>query len=141
MSRRSQIRTDWSERRGAAHANLQQDGAHTPGSATEADQLLVSRGIIGFGVETIGTDAGQAHLMAPMYSAHTVLHGGGRFGRQCLTNLDQFSPAGALVIAPPLKIQGGAGSPLRILAMVPDQARKPVLTDKGPKDFTNPARM
>lgn len=113
------FRTDWSKRSGAAYANLQEDGAHTPGPTTEAVQLLVSRGILGFGVETIGTDAGQAHLMTPMYPAHTLLHGAGRYGLQCLCNLDQLPPTGALVIAPPLKIQGGSGSPLRVLALVP----------------------
>jgi kynurenine formamidase len=113
------FRTDWSKRSGAAYANLQEDGAHTPGPTTEAVQLLVSRGILGFGVETIGTDAGQAHLMTPMYPAHTLLHGAGRYGLQCLCSLDQLPPTGALVIAPPLKIQGGSGSPLRVLALVP----------------------
>lgn len=113
------FRTDWSKRSGAAYANVQEDGAHTPGPTTEAVQLLVDRGVLGFGVETIGTDAGQAHLMTPMYPAHTLMHGAGRYGLQCLCNLDQLPPTGALVIAPPLKIQGGSGSPLRVLAMVP----------------------
>jgi kynurenine formamidase len=113
------FRTDWSKRSGAAYANVQEDGAHTPGPTTEAVQLLVDRGILGFGVETIGTDAGQAHLMTPMYPAHTIMHGAGRYGLQCLCNLDQLPPTGALIIAPPLKIQGGSGSPLRVLALVP----------------------
>jgi kynurenine formamidase len=113
------FRTDWSKRSGAAYANVQEDGAHTPGPTTEAVQLLVDRGVLGFGVETIGTDAGQAHLMTPMYPAHTLMHGAGRYGLQCLCNLDQLPPTGALVIAPPLKIQGGSGSPLRVLALVP----------------------
>ena len=113
------FRTDWSKRSGAAYANVQEDGAHTPGPTTEAVQLLVDRGILGFGVETIGTDAGQAHLMTPMYPAHTLMHGAGRYGLQCLCNLDQLPPTGALVIAPPLKIQGGSGSPLRVLALIP----------------------
>ena len=113
------FRTDWSKRSGAAYANVQEDGAHTPGPTTEAVQLLVDRGVLGFGVETIGTDAGQAHLMTPMYPAHTLMHGAGRYGLQCLCNLDQLPPTGALIIAPPLKIQGGSGSPLRVLALVP----------------------
>ena len=113
------FRTDWSKRSGAAYANVQEDGAHTPGPTTEAVQLLVDRGVLGFGVETIGTDAGQAHLMTPMYPAHTLMHGAGRYGLQCLCNLDQLPPTGALVIAPPLKIQGGSGSPLRVLALIP----------------------
>lgn len=113
------FRTDWSKRSGAAYANMQADGAHTPGPDTAAVEFLVGRGILGFGVETIGTDAGQAHLFTPMYPAHTLLHGAGRYGLQCLCNLDQLPPTGAIVVAAPLKILGGSGSPLRVLALVP----------------------
>lgn len=112
------FRTDWSKRSGAAYANVLAGGAHTPGPDAAAVQFLVDRGALGFGVETIGTDAGQAHLMNPMYPAHTLMHGAGRWGLQCLCNLDQLPATGALIIAPPLKILGGSGSPLRVLALV-----------------------
>jgi kynurenine formamidase len=45
------------------------------------------------------------------------MHGAGRYGLQCLTNLDQLPPTGAVVIAAPLKIRNGSGSPLRVLAL------------------------
>ncbi len=113
------FRTDWSKRSGTAYANVLADGAHTPGPDAAAVRFMVARGALGFGVETIGTDAGQAHLMEPMYPAHTLMHGAGRYGLQCLCNLDQLPATGAIIIAPPLKIQGGSGSPLRVLALVP----------------------
>ena len=81
--------------------------------------LVEERGILGFGTETIGTDAGQAHHLSPPYPAHSFLHGAGRYGLQCLCNLDQLPPTGALVIAAPLKIVRGSGSPLRVLALAP----------------------
>jgi kynurenine formamidase len=113
------LRTDWSKKSGAAYANVQQDGAHTPGPNVEAIKFLVEeRDVIGFGTETIGTDAGQAFGFQPPFPAHFFMHGKGRFGLQCLTNLDQLPPTGALVIAAPLKIKGGSGSPLRVLALV-----------------------
>ena len=59
-----------------------------------------------------------AHLLDPPYPAHTLLHGAGRYGLQCLENLDLLPPTGALIIAAPLKIRGGSGSPLRVLALV-----------------------
>lgn len=113
------FRTDWSKRTGDSYGNRCDDGAHTPGPTTAAVRLLVQdRDIIGFGVETIGTDAGQAHLLEPPYPAHTLLHGAGRYGLQCLENLDKLPPVGSVVIAPPLKIRDGSGSPLRVLALV-----------------------
>ncbi len=112
------LRTDWSKRHGPAYTNRDGAGAHTPGPSADAVRMMVERGVHGLGVETIGTDAGQAHLFDPPYPAHTLLHGAGRYGLQCLTNLDQLPATGALVIAAPLKIVGGSGSPLRVLALV-----------------------
>lgn len=113
------LRTDWSKRSGDDYTNRREDGAHTPGPDPEAMRYLIDqRGIIGFGVETIGTDAGQAHLMDPPYPAHTLLHGAGLYGLQCLENLDLLPPTGTVIVAAPLKIVGGTGSPLRVLAFV-----------------------
>ncbi len=112
------MRTDWSKRKGADYANMKADGAHTPGPSTAAVKFMIEeRDVVGFGVEPIGTDAGQAHTFTPMYPAHTLLHGAGRYGLQCLRNLDQLPPTGVVVIAAPLKIGGGSGSPLRVLAV------------------------
>ena len=117
------LRTDWSKKSGAAYANLLADGAHTPGPDAEVMRWLVAeRDIIGFGTETIGTDAGQAGHFSPPYPAHHYLHGAGRYGLQCLTNLDHLPPKGAMIVAAPLKIQNGSGSPLRVLALVQERS-------------------
>jgi kynurenine formamidase len=47
------------------------------------------------------------------------MHGNGKFGLASLCNLDQLPATGAVVIAAPLKIVDGSGSPLRALAIVP----------------------
>ncbi|WP_313137672.1 cyclase family protein [Paracoccus jeotgali] len=115
------MRTDWSKRSGAQYLNLRDDGAHSPGPTPEAIRLLVEdRDIRGFGTETIGTDAGQGGHYTPPYPAHFTLHGAGKYGLQCMRNLDQLPPTGAVLLAAPLKIKGGTGSPLRILALVND---------------------
>ncbi len=112
------MRTDWSKRRGAKYLNMAEDGPHSPGPTPDAIELLLKRDIRGFGTETVGTDAGQGSHYVPPYPAHYLLHGAGKFGLQCLCNLDLLPATGALLIAPPLKIKGGTGSPLRVLAMV-----------------------
>lgn len=112
------MRTDWSKRSGAEYLNLREDGAHTPGPDGDVMRLLIDeRGIIGFGTETVGTDAGQATHLAPPYPAHYLLHGAGKYGLQCLSSLDQLPATGAILICPPLKIKHGSGSPLRVLAL------------------------
>lgn len=113
------LRTDWSKRSVEDYVNRKEDGAHTPGPSVKAVRFLVNeRDAHGFGVETIGTDAGQAHLLDPPYPAHSFFHGAGRYGLQCLANLDQLPPTGAVIVTSPLKIAGGSGSPLRVLAFV-----------------------
>jgi kynurenine formamidase len=115
------MRTDWSKRTDpVAFQNFDETGQHTPGPDPDCVRFLVNeRNVLGFGTETIGTDAGQAAHFTPPYPCHTYMHGAGRYGLQCLTNLDLLPPTGALVIAAPLKIQQGSGSPLRALALVP----------------------
>jgi hypothetical protein len=54
------------------------------------------------------------------------MHGAGRFGLQCLTNLDLLPPTGAVIVAAPLKIKEGSGSPLRVLALVPAASTRSV---------------
>ncbi|WP_406648684.1 cyclase family protein [Aliisedimentitalea scapharcae] len=113
------MRTDWSKRRGAAYLNMRDDGAHSPGPTPDAIRMLVEqRDIRGFGTETVGTDAGQGAHYTPPYPAHYILHGAGKYGLQCLANLDQLPATGAVLMAAPLKIKNGTGSPLRVLAMV-----------------------
>ena len=41
------------------------------------------------------------------------MHGNNRYGLQCLTNLDQLPPTGAVIFSAPLKIRSGSGSPAR----------------------------
>ncbi len=115
------MRTDWSKRTDpVAYQNLDDTGQHTPGPSSEAVRFLVeARDVMGFGTETIGTDAGQAVHLRPPHPCHYYMHGAGRYGLQCLTNLDQLPPTGAIIICPPLKMLKGSGSPLRVLALVP----------------------
>ena len=83
-------------------------------------QLLAKdRDILGVGVETVGTDAGQAGRFDPPFPNHATMHGNGKFGLASLCNLDQLPATGAVVIAAPLKIVDGSGSPLRVLAIAP----------------------
>ncbi len=115
------LRTDWHKRVGTlSYLNLKDDGAHSPGPDASAMRFLVhERDCVGLGVETVGTDAGQASHFEEPLPAHAILHGNGRYGLQCLTNIDQLPTFGAVIIATPLKIQGGSGSPLRVIALVP----------------------
>jgi kynurenine formamidase len=115
------LRTGWSKRTDPqAFLNVANDGPHSPGFHKSTSELLArDRDVLGVGVETVGTDAGQAGTFDPPFPNHATMHGAGKFGLASLTNLDQLPATGAIVIAAPLKIVNGSGSPLRVLAIVP----------------------
>ena len=114
------LRTDWSRRSGAAFLNVRSDGAHTPGFDQATSLLLArDRDVLGVGVETIGTDAGQAYRFDPPFPNHHIMHGHGKLGLASLCNLDRLPATGAVLIAAPLKLVGGSGSPIRAIALAP----------------------
>lgn len=115
------LRTDWSTRTDPkAFFNADEEGPHTPGFHKSASELLAhERDVLGVGVETVGTDAGMAGTFDPPFPNHAIMHGAGKFGLASLVNLDQLPATGSVVIAAPLKIVDGSGSPVRVLAIAP----------------------
>ncbi len=114
-------RTGWDARSGSQQAflNADQAGPHTPGISVECARWLAGQTpILGLGVETVGTDAGAAHSFDPPFPCHSMLLGAGKYGLTQLQNLARLPVTGAVVIACPLPITGGSGSPCRALALV-----------------------
>ena len=115
------LRTGWDARSGDQDAflNANETGPHTPGVSIEAAKWLADEApVIGLGVETVGTDAGAAHSFDPAFPCHTFVLGAGKYGLTQLQNLHRLPPTGAVVIAAPLPIVGGSGSPTRVLALI-----------------------
>ena len=99
--------------------NADETGPHTPGISIECAKWLAEKApIIGVGVETVGTDAGKAHSFDPPFPCHAFLLGAGKYGLTQLANLARLPATGAVVIAGPLPIVHGSGSPARVLALV-----------------------
>jgi kynurenine formamidase len=115
------LRTGWSRRSTPeAFLNVREDGPHSPGFDQATSLVLATdRDLLGVGVETIGTDAGQAGRFDPPFPNHSIMHGHGKLGLASLCNLDRLPATGAVVIAAPLKLVGGSGSPVRAIALVP----------------------
>ena len=121
-------RTGWDTKSASQQdfLNADETGPHTPGiSVACAQWLAASESIIGLGVETVGTDAGAAHSFDPPFPCHASLLGSGKYGLTQLQNLALLPPTGAVVIAGPLPITGGSGSPCRAIALVEHPAGRP----------------
>jgi kynurenine formamidase len=115
------FRTGWSARANdeAAFLNAGAEGPVTPGPDVEASRWLAEHpNVVGFGVETVGIDAGAAGGFDPGFPVHNFLLGAGRYGLTQLANLDALPASGALIVVAPLKLVDGTGSPSRVLAFV-----------------------
>jgi kynurenine formamidase len=111
------LRTGWDARAHDQDEFL--NGGATPGPDAECARLLAhERPIAGFGVETVGTDAGAAHSFDPPFPVHNFLLGAGKYGITQLANLAELPAVGALIVVAPLKLVNGTGSPSRVLAFV-----------------------
>jgi kynurenine formamidase len=116
------IRSGWDRRahNREAFLNVTDGVSHTPGiSAACARWLADETPIAGYGVETVGIDAGNAFVLDPPMPAHHHLLGADKYGITSLQNLSVLPTDGALLIVSPLPIVGGTGSPARVLAVIP----------------------
>jgi kynurenine formamidase len=98
------------ERGPAAVAKL-----HFPGLHPDAARWLTQeRSIKAIGLDTASIDYGQSTL----FESHRALFEKNIPAFENLANLDQLPAKGFQVIALPMKIKGGSGGPLRIVAIV-----------------------
>ena len=114
-------RTGWDARSDdqADFLNADEGGPHTPGISAECARWIAEESpVIGVGTETVGTDAGAAHSFDPAFPCHSYLMGNGKYGLTQLQRLAELPPTGAVLIAGPLPIVSGSGSPARVLALV-----------------------
>jgi len=93
---------------------------HFPGISAEAARLIVARKVSGAGIDTASVDYGQSKD----FQTHRILYAENIYGLENVASLDQLPATGTLLIALPMKIKGGTGGPVRIVAVVPDAAGK-----------------
>ena len=87
-----------------------------PGLDPKAAKWLVdNRSINAIGLDTASIDYGQSEL----FESHRILFAENIPAFENVSNLDKLPPVGAFVVALPMKIKGGSGGPLRIIANVP----------------------
>jgi kynurenine formamidase len=88
---------------------------HFPGLDPDAARGLVRRKVNAVGIDTPSIDYGQSTA----YTAHQELFASNIPAFENVAQLDQLPVTGAYVIALPMKIGGGSGGPLRIVALLP----------------------
>jgi kynurenine formamidase len=100
------------DRRGAEAVPL----LHFPGLDPAAARWFVqNRNIAAIGLDTASIDRGQSQL----FESHRILFEAGIPALENIASLDLLPAKGFQIIALPMKIQGGSGAPLRIIATIP----------------------
>jgi kynurenine formamidase len=88
---------------------------HFPGLHPEAARWLTQhRAIKAIGLDTASIDYGQSTL----FESHRALFEKNVPAFENLANLDQLPAKGFYLIALPMKIKGGSGGPLRVIAIL-----------------------
>jgi len=111
--------TGWAERwhNQELYRNSDPTGTmHFPGFSLPAAKLLLSRGIVGMGIDTFSLDPGNTDT-APV---HEYMLAHGVYFVECLANLDKLPATGAIVCSLPLKLAQAPEAPARIIALVPE---------------------
>ncbi|MBD0388316.1 MAG: cyclase family protein [Nostoc sp. C3-bin3] len=113
------LNTGWQNKWWDKSAFLNHDAqgiAHFPGFGSDATQFLLNeRQIIGVGIDTHGVDPGQDKSFA----INRLVLEQSRIVLENLTNLDQLPPKGTTLAIGILRLRGGSGSPVGVLALVP----------------------
>ena len=116
------LRTGWSRYWPDAAAYLGDDtpsdasNLQFPSFGAEAARLLVEeRRVALLGVDTASIDYGKS----ADFRVHRIAAAENVGGLENLTGLDQLPAADFVVMALPMKIQGGSGGPARVVALVP----------------------
>ncbi len=109
------VRTGWGQfwSTPGGYVVVREDGWHWPGVSGEAAALLVRRGAIGVGLDTVGLDGGH---VAMTLAAHRAVLGSGAFILENLAGLDGLPTHLDEVWALPIKVEGGSGGPTRVVA-------------------------
>lgn len=111
--------TGWQDRWSDPTAFFNADATgtdHFPGFGADTVKfLLAERQIVGLGTDTHGADPGNDET----YGASSAIYQANGMILECLAGLDLLPPIGATVIVGGLPIQGGSGSPARVLALLP----------------------
>jgi kynurenine formamidase len=122
------LRTGWSSRWGNRAAYLGTDATgpeavaklRFPGLAPDAARWLAEqRRPLAVGIDTASIDHGPS----THFGSHVILCGAGIPVFENVAGLEQLPATGSVVVALPMKIAGGSGGPLRIVAQVPAAPR------------------
>jgi len=88
---------------------------HFPGYSVDAAKFLTeARAVLGLGIDTLSVDYGPA----TDFPVHQYTMSRRVYHLEDVANLDLVPATGSTVVVAPIKLEGGSGGPVRILALI-----------------------
>lgn len=84
-----------------------------PSVSPAAAQILLDRGIVGLGIDTLSPD-----LQSAGFQVHSLLLGAGKYIVENVAHADLLPPVGSFSLALPIKIEGGTEAPIRLIGLI-----------------------
>jgi kynurenine formamidase len=108
--------TGWDRFWGDPDAYRNADAAgqmHFPAFSSQAAELLVQRDVAGIAIDTLSPDCSD-----PAFPVHHIMLGAGKYIIENITACRHMPPRGGYVIALPLRVEGAAEAPMRIIGLI-----------------------
>lgn len=124
------FRTGWSSRWPSQKNYMNQDAQgvlHFPGLGIEAARYLLDHAHpVAIGIDTASIDYGPSKN----FEVHHLTMSAGLYHLENVANLERLPATGAYIVALPMNLRGGSGSPARVLALVPRTKYRKILRSK-----------
>lgn len=116
------VLTGWGSRWPSQARYMNQDAKgvmHFPGFSLEAAHYLLDHAHPqAIGIDTASIDYGPSQN----FEVHHLTMHAGLYHLENVAHLEQLPATGAVLIALPMKLRGGSGSPTRVIALVPAES-------------------
>jgi kynurenine formamidase len=112
------LRSGWGSRvpDAARYRNMDANKVmHFPGYSVESAKLLIERGVVGLGIDTLSVDYGPSKN----FEVHHVDLPAGLYNLENLAHTEDLPESGAYIVAAPIKLEGGSGGACRVFAVLP----------------------
>jgi kynurenine formamidase len=89
------------------------NGHKFPSVSKEAAELLLQRGVVGLGIDTLSSDRPEDG-----FPVHKLFLGNGKYFVENAANLEKLPPTGSFILCLPIKIKDGTEAPIRLIGLI-----------------------
>jgi kynurenine formamidase len=89
------------------------NGYKFPSVSKEAAELLLKRGVVGLGIDTLSSDRPEDG-----FPVHKLFLGNGKYFVENAANLEKLPATGSFIMCLPIKVKEGTEAPIRLIGLI-----------------------